>query len=446
MNDVTLHLGALLHLRDDPEVHPEAIDWSPDGALLVADGHIVFAGPAALAPQINGVKTIRHDGIIAPGFIDAHIHFPQTDIIGAYGKSLLDWLSDYTFPLESRFSDPVLAAEVAEAFLDEILRNGVTTALVFATSHVVATDALFNAAQKRSMRMIGGKVLMDRGAPPELLDAPGGGIAESENLIRRWHGRDRLLYAITPRFAVTSTDAQLEAAGKLAAARPDVYVHTHLAENTDECAAVQKSFPGCGDYLGVYEKFGLVRPRSVFAHAIHMPENGFARMAKAEACAAFCPSSNLFLGSGYFDLKAARAAGAHVAFGSDVGGGTSFSMLSTMAEGYKVCKGRDAPLNPFLAFYIATLGAARALKLDHQLGDFSAGKEADFIVLDPASTPIMARRAAACGSLHDLLFALMILGDDRAIKETWVNGKLAHARYGAALMQTGNDAWKTLKI
>ncbi len=446
MSDIVLHLGALLHVRDDPEKHPDAVEWTPDGALLVEDGHIAFAGPAAFAPKIDGVKIVRHEGIIAPGFIDAHIHFPQTDIIGAYGKSLLDWLSDYTFPLESRFSDPVLAAEVAEAFLDEILRNGVTTALVFATQHVVSTDALFVAAQKRAMRLIGGKVLMDRGAPPELLDAPGGGIAESEDLIKRWHGKDRLLYAITPRFAVTSTDAQLQAAGRLAAAWPDVYVHTHLAENTDECAFVQNAFPGCGDYLGIYEKFGLVRPRSVFAHAIHMPDDGFKRMAKAEACAAFCPSSNLFLGSGYFDLKAARAAGAPVAFGSDVGGGTSFSMLATMAEGYKVCKGRDAPLNPYLAFYIATLGAARALKLDHCLGDFSPGKEADFIVLDPAATPLLARRAAACTSLHDLLFALIILGDDRAVKETWVNGTLAHTRDGAVQTKTGNAAWKTLTI
>jgi guanine deaminase len=446
MSEATLHLGALFHVRDDPNANSGAIEWVPDGALLIEDGHIVFAGPVILAPQIDGVRTIRHDGIIAPGFIDAHVHFPQTDIIGAYGKSLLDWLSDYTFPLESRFSDPVLAAEVAEAFLNEILRNGVTTALVFATQHVVSTDAIFAAAQKRAMRVIAGKVLMDRGAPPELLDAPGGGIKESEDLIRRWHGRDRLLYAITPRFAVTSTGAQLQGAGELAAKYPDVYVHTHLAENADECAFVQKSFPDCRDYLGVYEKFGLVRPRSVFAHAIHMPPDGFARMAKAEACAAFCPSSNLFLGSGYFDLKGARAAGAPVAFGSDVGGGTSFSMLATMAEGYKVCKGRDAPLNPFLAFYIATLGAARALKLDHCLGDFSARKEADFIVLDPVATPIMARRAVACASLHDLLFSMMILGDDRAIKETWVNGNLVHARDGALKPDFGHSSWKTLKI
>lgn len=446
MSKATLHLGALLHVRDDPETRPDAVEWIPDGALLVADGRILFAGHAAEAPYHASAKVVHHTGILVPGFIDAHVHFPQIDIIGAYGKSLLDWLSDYTFPLESRFSDPALAAEVAEAFLDEILRNGVTTALVFATQHVVSTDAIFAAAQKRSMRIIAGKVLMDRGAPPELLDAPGGGINESEELIRRWHGKDRLLYAITPRFAVTSTEAQLEGAGRLAAEYPDVYVHTHLAENKDECAFVRSAFPGCSDYLGVYEKFGLVRPRSVFAHAIHMPDDGFGRMAKAEACAAFCPSSNLFLGSGYFDLKAARAAGAPVAFGSDVGGGTSFSMLSTMAEGYKVCKGLDAPLNPYLAFYIATLGAARALKLDHCLGDFSPGKEADFIELDPVATPIMARRAAACTSLHDLLFAMMILGDDRAIKQTWVNGTLAHARDGATAPAIGNASWKTLTI
>jgi guanine deaminase len=269
---------------------------------------------------------------------------------------------------------------------------------------------------------------MDTHAPAGLLDPPGGGIAESEVLIQRWHGRGRLLYAVTPRFALTSSPKQLEGAGRLLAKHPDVYMHTHLAENVDECAEAAHRHPGARDYLAIYERYGLARARSIFAHAIHMSPDAFARLASSESAIAFCPTSNLFLGSGFFDLAAARRAGVGVALGTDVGGGTTFSMLATMAEAHKVGQTHKAPVNAFAAFYLATLGAARALKLDDKLGNFAIGKEADFIVLDPGATPLLGRRSGAAQNLHELLFALMIMGDDRAIRETWVAGARAHAR------------------
>lgn len=442
MSTPTLHLGAIFHLHDDPRNGPEAIEWLPQGALLVEDGFVVAVGDAAKiqAPAEALVRT--HNGIITPGFIDAHVHYPQTDMIAAYGMQLMDWLANYTYPTEAAFADAQHAADVAKAFLDELLRNAVTTAVVFATSHVAATEALFAEADKRRMRIIAGKVLMDQHAPPALLDAPGGGVDETEALIKKWHGKGRLLYAVTPRFALTSSPAQMEAAGKIVDARADIYLHTHLAENRQEIETVLAHVEGARDYLHAYERHGMVRPRSIFAHAIHMPEDGMQRIAQADAAIAFCPSSNLFLGSGFFDLAGAREAGAHVCLGTDVGAGTSFSMLSTMGEAYKVCQARGAPLDAFQAFYLATLGGARGLKLEDRLGNFAPGKEADFAVLDPNATPLLARRAAASASLHEMLFALMILGDDRAVAETWVAGELAHVRTDFHPTPTQGAAWK----
>lgn len=439
MSGPSLHLGPIFHLLDDPAHGDGAVSWIPDGAMLVSDGHIAAIGRRADVSAPAGAPVHVHEGVIAPGFIDAHVHYPQTDMIGAHGVQLLDWLTRYTFPLESAFADGAHAEAVADAFLTEMLRHGVTSALVFATSHVASVDAIFKAAEGRAMRLIAGKVLMDAHAPEALLDPPGGGAAESEALIARWHGRGRLLYAVTPRFALTSTPEQLEAAGRVLAAHPDVYLHTHLAETPAECAEALRRHPGAADYLAIYERHGLVRPRSVFAHAIHMPDDGFGRLAREDAAIAFCPSSNLFLGSGFFDLAGARAEGANVALGTDVGGGTSFSMLATMSEAYKVCQARRQALDAFAAFYLATLGAARALKLDHCLGNFAVGKEADFIVLDPAATPLTARRAQSAKSLHELLFALMVLGDDRAVSETWIAGAPAHRRGGASGQWRG--AW-----
>ncbi|MEJ0023319.1 MAG: guanine deaminase [Alphaproteobacteria bacterium] len=428
MSRLTLHRGSIFHLRDDPDNGAEAVEWLADGALLIEDGHVAAVGEAAKVRAPADAETIAHEGIIAPGFIDAHVHYPQTDLIGADGKDLLDWLARYTFPAESAFSDPAHAAATAENFLDELLRNGVTSAAVFATTHAVSADAIFAAAEARNMRLISGKVLMDAHAPAALLDPPGGGIDESEALIRRWHGKGRLHYAVTPRFALTSSPLQLQGAGRLLEAHSDVYMHTHLAENVDECIHAVQRHPGASDYLAIYERYGLSRARSIFAHSVHLSADAFARLASAEAAIAFCPTSNTFLGSGFFDLAAARRAGVGVALGTDVGGGTSFSMLATMAEAYKVGQTHKAPLNAFAAFYLATLGAARALKLDDKLGNFAIGKEADFVVLDPAATPLLSRRACAAKSLHEMLFALMIMGDDRAVRETWIAGARAHAR------------------
>ncbi len=341
---------------------------------------------------------------------------------------LMDWLERYAFPAEQRYSDPVFAATSAEVFLDEMLRNGATTALVFATVHAQSADALFAAAHARNMRLITGKTLMDRNAPEALRDTPERAYAESKALIEKWHGKGRLSYAVTPRFAPTSSPAQLDAAGRLLREHPDLYLHTHLSENSDEIANVRALFPDAEDYLGVYENHGLVRERSVFAHCIHLSEGEWQRLGSSGAAAAFCPSSNLFLGSGVFDLTSAEKHKVPVALGTDVGGGTSLSLFATMSDAYKACQVRGRALDPFKSFYLATLGAARALKLDDRIGNFAPGKEADFIVLDLAATPMLANRLKNSEDIGDTLFALSILGDDRAVARTYVTGELAHQR------------------
>jgi guanine deaminase len=315
---------------------------------------------------------------------------------------------------------------VADFFLDELLRNGTTTALVLGTVHPESVDAFFAAAQARGLRMAAGKVLMDRNCPELLRDTPESGYAESRALIEKWHGRDRLLYAITPRFAPTSTEAQLERAWVLAAEFPDVFVHTHLAENRKEVAWVRDLFPWARSYLDVYVRFGLVRPRSVFAHCIHLDEEDVDMLAERRALAAFCPTSNLFLGSGLFDVRRMRNAGVHVGVATDVGGGTSFSMLRTLSEGYKIAQLADQPLSAYRAFFLATLGGAQGLHLDERIGNFAPGKEADFVVIDLTATPLAARRHARTRTLEERLFMAMMLGDDRFIAETYVLGKRIH--------------------
>ena len=418
--------------RDPRDAGKEAAIHHPDGLLVVEDGLIVAAGDhAATAPRFPGLTIHDHRGrLIVPGFVDTHVHYPQTDRIAAYGHQLLDWLERHIFPAEEAFADKAHAASTAGFFLDELLRNGTTTALVFATVHESAVDALFEAALARDMRVVSGKVLMDLG-PGTLHDgptlSPSLGRAESEALIARWRGRGRLSYAVTPRFALTSSDAQLALAGDLLAAHPDVLLHTHIAENHAEIAAVAERFADCADYLAVYEKFGLVGPRSVLAHCIHLEPDAMARMARAGAGACLCPTSNLFLGSGLYDLAGLDAAGVRVGFATDVGAGTSFSMLATLREAYKVSQLRGTPLDPFRALHLATAGGAAILGLGDRVGALEPGMEADFIVLDPAATPLLARRTAGC-SLAERLFALQILGDDRAIAATYVAGRLLHER------------------
>ena len=416
----------LLSVPEDP-AHGGAVRHHADGLLVVENGLVVaFGDHAELAPRFADVPVERIDGLVVPGFVDCHVHYPQTDRIAAHGAQLLEWLERHIFPAEAAFADRGHADRVAAFFLDELLRNGTTSALVFATVHTQSVDALFDAALTRNMRIVSGKVLMDLG-PATLHDDVAGGRADTEALIARWRGRGRLGYAVTPRFALTSSEAQLADAGELVAAHPDVLMHTHLAENTGEIAAVAARFPTARDYLDVYDRFGLVGSRSVFAHCVHMDDPALVRMHAAGAGIAFCPTSNFFLGSGLFDLAQADAHDVKTGIGTDVGAGTSFSVLATLGEAYKVCQLRGTSLDPFRALYLATAGGAKVLGLGDRIGGLQPGQEADFIVLDATSTPLLARRTTGA-SLHDRLFALQVLGDDRAVARTYIAGELAWDR------------------
>lgn len=419
--------ACVLHCLADPGEagRNDAWEYFDDGLLLFDGGRIVEAGDAGrllgALPAHARIKDLRGK-LIVPGFIDCHVHFPQLDIIGSYGEQLLDWLNRYAYPAESRFADADHAREVARSFVTELLRNGTTTALVFGTVHRHSADAIFEAAEARGMRLIAGKVLMDRNCPEDLRDDPDTAYADSRALIERWHGRGRLGYAITPRFALTSSEAQLEAAGRLAREFPDVWVHTHLAENMEEVRAIAGQYPDSRSYLDVYDRFGLLREKSVFAHCLHMDAEDRSIMAAKGGAAAFCPTSNLFLGSGLFHLTAMRDAGVRCGLGTDVGGGTSLSMLRTASEAYKVLHLQEHALPPMQALYLATLGAAEALYLDDRVGSFRPGRDADFVVLDYAGSSLTARRTAAAEGIEEKLFALMTLGDDRNVASTWVAG------------------------
>lgn len=419
--------GTLVDFLDDPQVAGSAaLRHLADGLLVIRDGLIERIGPAEklLAQLPPGTPVCdRRGAILMPGFVDAHIHYPQTDVIASHGKQLMDWLKTYTFPAEGRFADIDHARRVAGFFLDELLRNGTTTAAVYATVHQHSAAVLFEAAQARRMRLLTGKVMMDQECPPYLRDTAASSYADSAALIERWHGRDRLEYLVTPRFALTSSRQQLMFAARLLDEYPGVRLQTHIAENYTEIRLVAEMFPDSRDYLGVYEDFGLVRPGGLFGHCVHFDASAWARMAGAGAVAVHCPTSNLFLGSGLFDIDAARVAGARVALATDVGGGTSFSMLQTMNEAYKVAQMGGHAFTAQDGFYLATLGGARALGLAARIGNFEPGKEADFVALDPAATPILAYRSALAATIDERLFALMMLGDDRAVAATWVLGR-----------------------
>jgi len=420
--------ASVFHCLADPGESDDAAasEYFEDGLLIIEDGCVVDVGPASalldsLSPDIR-IEDLTGK-LIVPGFVDCHVHYPQIDIIASYGEQLLDWLNRYAFPGEMRFADEQYARDVAEIFVNELVSNGTTTALVFATVHAHSADAIFEAAAAKGMRLIAGKVLMDTNCPAELRDDSESAYSDSKMLIERWHGKDRLGYAITPRFALTSSEAQLEAAGRLAAEYPDVWVHTHLAENHDEVGQIARLFPWSDNYLAVYDRFGLLRERSVFAHCLHLEESECRLMAAKGGAAAHCPTSNMFLGSGLFDLRRLREASIRVGLGTDVGGGTSLSLLKTMREAYKVLHMQQQPLPPGRAMYLATLGAAEALYLDDRIGNFAAGKEADFVVLDPAGTAVSAHRTSRAESISELLFALIVLGDDRNIAATYLQGQ-----------------------
>jgi guanine deaminase len=428
-----VYRAEILHFLADPaEVGDvDSYEYFPDGVLIVKNGRVDLVGPAHellpdLAPELEVVH--HRDCLILPGFIDCHVHYPQTEIVAAYGEQLLEWLETYTFPTEREFADANKARNVAEIFLDELLRNGTTTALAIATVHPESVDAYFSAARTRRMRMICGKVLMDRNAPEYLTDTPESGYRESKELIERWHGKGRLRYAVTPRFAPTCSDEQLSKAGQLLREYPDLYLHTHLAENLDEVKWVKELFPQCSGYLDVYAHFGLLSRRSIFAHCLHLSDEEFKRLHQSGSGIAFCPTSNLFLGSGLFNLAKAESMGVNVGLGTDTGAGTSFSLLQTLNEAYKTQQLRKHRLSPFKSLYLATLGGARTLDLQDVIGNFQPGKEADFVVLDHQATPILAMRLARCTQLADRLFVLAILGDDRAVKATYVLGEEAYRR------------------
>jgi len=423
--------ASILHCLADPgsAVSSNAVEYFADGVLLVADGLVSEVGPAVvLLPSLSGdIELTDLTGkLIIPGMIDCHVHYPQIDIIASYGEQLLDWLNKYAFPVEEKFSDLSYASEVANFFADALLRNGTTTALVFSTVHPQSVNALFSAAKQRNMRLLTGKVVMDRNCPEGLQDTAQTAYSESRDLIEQWHGDGRLGYAITPRFAVTSTEAQLASMGRLASEFPDVHIHTHLAENKAEGDLVAAQFPWSRSYLDVYKRYGLIRERSMFAHCLHLDQEDRQTMADLNASIAFCPTSNLFLGSGLFDLRAAEQAGIRVGVGTDVGGGTSLNMLTTLSEGYKVLHLQAQSLAPFKALYLATLGAAKALYLEDKIGNFAVGKEADFVALDSLSVPMTARRLSHTDDIAEKLFALIMMGDDRSVAATYVMGVPAY--------------------
>lgn len=427
--------GSLAYFVDDPFLTDPrtAFVHESDGLLICRDGLIEAVGPAdrLLGTLPRGVEPVRYPGgVIMPGFVDTHVHFAQTEIIGAYGEQLLDWLETRAFPAERRFADPAHAAAMAIRFCDELLRNGTTTALVFCAVYPQSVDALFAEAAKRNLRLAAGKVLMDRNAPADLLDTAQSGYDDSKALIARWHGQGRALYAITPRFAPTSTPAQLDAAGALWREHPDALVQTHISESVEEVAWVRSLYPERASYLDVYDRVGLVGRGTVLAHGVHLTEPELARCHQAGAAIAHCPTSNLFLGSGLFRVQIAKDARrpVHVGLGSDVGAGTSFSTLATLNEAYKVARLHGDTLTALRGFFLATLGGARAMGLEQRIGSFAPGREADFVVLDAAATPLLALRTARAESIEDVLFALMTLGDDRAVAATYVAGALAHRR------------------
>jgi guanine deaminase len=413
-------------LRFDDDGQPL---YDSDGLLVVgpdAQGRpVVRAAGAwqALGSRFAGVAVEDLRGcLIAPGFVDLHIHYPQTDVIGSPAEGLLPWLADYTFPHEARFADADYAAEVARFFFNELDRHGVTTALAFSTSHVASVDALMGEARARGRRLVTGKCLMDRHCPDGVRDDTEQSLMDTEDLIRRWHGVERLGYAITPRFAPSCSEPQLAGAGELAQKYPDVWIQSHVAENLDEIRWARSLFPRSSSYLAIYDDFGLMRERAIYAHCIHFNDDDRARMRATGAAAAVCPTSNLFLGSGFFDYAGANRVGFRYGLASDVGGGTSFSPFQTMLAAYQV--GREGQskaglcLAPAQLWWQHTAGAAAALGLDGVVGNLQPGCEADFVVIDPRATPMLERKTTQADSLDELLFALIVLGDDRAVQRT----------------------------
>lgn len=427
----TLVRGRLLSFRDAPGLDPAATVYVEDGAVLVRDGVIVAAGEHGVVAAQAGPGTLVCDHrphLILPGFIDTHIHFPQVQVIGSWGEQLLDWLDTYVFVEEQKFRDPAFAGRMAGAFYDELLRHGTTTATAFCSVHPESAEAFFSEALARNLRMVGGKVMMDRNAPEGLRDTAQQGYDETKRLIADWHGRGRLHYAVSPRFAITSTEGQMEASQALIAEHPDLHVQTHLSENKAEIEFTLSLFPFAKDYTEVYERYGFLGPKSLMGHCVHLSDREISSLAGTGAVAVFNPTSNLFLGSGLFDLDRMERLGARVAVATDVGAGTSYSMLPTMDAAYKILQLQGRKLPPLMSYYMMTLGNARALGLEAHIGALEPGRDADMVVLDVRATPAMRLRAETIRSLEEELFILQTMGDDRAVVETYAAGRPAKPR------------------
>jgi len=429
-----LFRARLLWFEREPEDAADsgAFRYIEDGGIAVADGRIAWSGPwAALPARYRGVDHADHrPHLIMPGFVDCHIHFPQGQVVASYAGSLLEWLNTYTFVEEQKYADPAHAERMAGRFLDMLLAHGTTTAVAYGSVHKGSVDALLGAAVKRDMRMVAGKVMMDRNAPEPLTDTPQSGYDDTRALIGEWHGKGRVEVAVTPRFALTSTEAQMEVAGALAREHPECLVQTHLSENHVEIETVAKLFPWSKDYTDIYDHYGLLGPKSLFGHCIHQSPREMERMAESRSVAVFCPTSNLFLGSGLFSLEKMRGTEPPVrhAIATDIGGGTNWSMLRTLDEGYKVLNLQGQRYHPLRSFYQATLGNAEAIGMDDRIGKLETGYEADFIVLDSASNPAMALRSETISTLSEELFLMQTLGDDRAVVASVVSGVTAHRR------------------
>lgn len=426
MTETMLHLGQTLRFDGDPFADGiEAAKHETRGGILVEDGKIHAVGPAAdLRAAYPWVQVSDHgNGLIVAGFVDAHAHYPQTGIIASWGKRLIDWLNSYTFPEEMRFGDPAYAAEIADLYLDFLLTNGTTSVCSFCTIHPESVDALFNAAQARGMRIAAGKTCMDRNAPDGLRDTAKSAYDDSLALLKKWHDNGRASYVITPRFSPTSTPEQLEALGALWAKHPDCLMQTHLSEQTDEIAWVKALFPQARDYLDTYEALGLLGEKGLYGHAIHLEDREKAKLSEHGAALIHCPTSNTFIGSGLFDMAGLKSDGQIVGLATDTGGGSSFSMLRSMAAAYEIGQLRGTPLHPAQLIWLATAGSARALHGHNHIGNLGAGMDADFVVLDLASTPAIAQRSTRAQDIWEALFPTIMMGDDRAITLTYVAGR-----------------------
>lgn len=428
----TLYFATVVHCTGDPwEDGSVAVQVLTDGYLKVTNGLVESVGVETdlTLEELRECAQVDYRGYtITPGFIDGHLHYPQTGVIASYGTQLLEWLEKYTFPEEAKFSDAAYAKASAEIFIRELLRNGTTSGFVFATVHKQSVDAIFTAASTVNMRLASGKVLMDRNCPENLRDTAVSGYEDSQQLIDKWHGKGRLMYAVTPRFAPTSTPVQLGFASKLFNENNGVYLQSHVAENKAEIEWVAELFPWSDSYLDVYDHYGLLGNRAVYGHCIYLDDNDLTRMSDSGTVAAFCPTSNLFLGSGLFDLIRAREKRVKMVMATDVGGGTSFSMLRTADEAYKVTQMTGNTVTPLQLFYELTLGGAEALSMGHQVGNFDTGKEADFVVLDLHATEILSQRVERAMNIEEMLFALIIMGDDRCTVATHVMGEEVYSR------------------